>query len=101
MLDYNELDNMPSRFLKELDFDEIEFATTDAKERIVIEEKRQDNVTINTDLQFKAGDKIEHSVFGLGVIQEINFEHKTYAIKFEKFDTIRTISANMKLEKVE
>ena len=39
MLDYNELDNMPSRFLKELDFDEIEFATTDAKERIVINNK--------------------------------------------------------------
>ena len=101
MLDYNELDNMPSRFLKELDFDEIEFATTDAKERIVIEEKRQDNTSINTDLQFKAGDKIEHSVFGPGVIQDINFENKTYAIKFEKFDTLRTISANMKLEKIE
>ena len=52
-------------------------------------------------MNLKVGDKIEHSVFGKGVIQEVYFESKTYAIKFEKFDTLRTISANMKLEKIE
>ncbi len=98
MLDYNELDNMPSRFLKELDLNEIEFASKEAKERIVIEEKRQDNVTINTDFNLKIGDKIKHSVFGPGVVEEIDFEQKTYAIKFEKFDTLRTLSANVRIE---
>ena len=100
MLDYNELDNMPSRFLKELDFNEIKFATIDAKERIVIEEKIQDNATINSDINLKIGDKIEHTVFGLGIIEEIDFEHKTYAIRFEKFDTLRNISAKIKFYKI-
>ena len=33
--------------------------------------------------------------------EEVNFEDKTYSIKFEKFATIRTISAHINLEKIE
>ena len=100
MLDYNEFDNMPSRFLKELDFEEIEFATTDAKERIIIEAKQSDNTEVISNMELKVGDKVEHSVFGVGVIQGIDFENKTYAIKFDNFDTLRTISADIKLSKI-
>ena len=101
LFDYNEYDNIPSRFLKELEQEEIQFVDENSKERISEKINNYENATINKDMKLKVGDKVEHSIFGTGIVENINFENKTYAIKFDKFDTIRNISTHIKLEKIE
>lgn len=51
--------------------------------------------------ELKVGDKVEHKVFGLGEILEINRETESYVIQFEKVETTRNLSKNAKLIKVE
>lgn len=101
LFDYNEYDNIPSRFLKELEQEEIQFVDENSKERISEKINNYENATINKDMKLKVGDKVEHSIFGTGIVENINFENKTYAIKFDKFDTIRNISTHIKLKKIE
>ena len=99
-LDYNELDNIPSRFLKELDYSAIDFATEEAKDRISVPKKYIENSNINNDIVFKIGDRIRHFIFGDGTIEGVDLEQKIYIIKFDKFDTLRNISTNVRLEKI-
>ncbi|MBR2588676.1 MAG: ATP-dependent helicase [Bacilli bacterium] len=90
----------PSRFLYELDKSQLEYVDEISKERLLesmpsLKEKRT-----NIELQFKVGEKIRHSVFGEGIIENVNLEDKTYSIKFDKFNTSREISAHIKLDKI-
>ena len=57
-------------------------------------------MAILNNMEFKVGDNIEHSIFGKGIIKQIDEENRTYGIKFENVATIRTISANIKLNKI-
>ena len=92
----------PSRFLREIDKNELEFVGKDTEQRLCDTSENCVNASINNnEMFFKVGDKIKHIAFGIGVIQAIDYEKKMYSIKYDKFDTIRTITANMKLEKVE
>ena len=92
----------PSRFLREIDKNELEFVGKDTEQRLYDTSKNCVNSSINNnEMFFKVGDRIKHTAFGTGVIQAVDYEKKMYSIKFDKFDTIRTITANMKLEKVE
>ena len=101
-VEYNEYENMPSRFLKELDLKEIQFFSEDAKERISSTKvTNENNITDNKNMKLQVGDRIRHLVFGEGVIQEVCFKDKTYIIKFEKFDTLRSISSHVRLDKIE
>ena len=94
-------ENPTSRFLKELDQEEIEFVNQQSKDRISTEVKKT-NVEYNIDgIDFKVGDVVTHFVFGKGTIEQVDIENKTYGIKFEKFETIRNISMHIKLEKLE
>ena len=52
-------------------------------------------------MEFKVGDKIKHFIFGSGVIEQVNEENRTYLIKFKQFETSRTISANIRLDKIQ
>ena len=51
-------------------------------------------------MEFKVGDKVQHFIFGNGLIEQVNEENRTYLIKFEQFETLRTISANIRLDKI-
>ena len=48
---------------------------------------------------FEVGDKIEHPVFGLGVIVKLNFSDSTYSILFENMKTDRNILFSAKMKK--
>lgn len=94
-------DAEPSKFLKELDQQEIEFANQASKDRLserIIYNDIRDNA--NIDMEIKEGDIIKHFKFGRGIVEKVNFDELSYIIKFDIFDTSREISAHVKLEKL-
>lgn len=98
--DYNNYDNLPSRFLKELDKADLEYVTDEAKDRINAEPTTTNSENSNAEITLNIGDRVSHFVFGNGVIQEIDYQNKTYVIKFDNFETTRSISAHINLEKL-
>jgi len=50
-----------------------------------------------SDLPFKTGDRIVHSVFGAGTVIELNREQNAYLIQFDALETARRIGTNAKL----
>ena len=100
-MDYNDCENDCSRFLKELDQEEISFANKQSKERLSAEERKNIVENTSTQMDLKVGDIVLHSVFGRGIIEEVNGANKTYGIKFDNCNTIRNISVHIKLEKVD
>lgn len=91
----------PSKFLKELDKQEIEFANQVSKDRLsqeIIYNNIRDNK--NIEMELKEGDIIRHFRFGKGIVEEVNYDERSYTIKFDTFDTIREMSAHIKLEKL-
>lgn len=91
----------PSKFLKELELQEIEFANEASKDRlseqVICTNIDKDSIS----MEFKVGNQVNHFMFGKGTIQKVNYDDKSYVIKFEKFDEEREISAHIKLDKVE
>lgn len=90
----------PSRFLKELDKKELEFVNQ-------VSENRLSETTVYKNIGFKEiemklqmGDIVEHFVFGRGIIENVNYDEKSYTIKFDKLDTVREIDARIELKKV-
>ena len=98
--DYNNYDCLPSRFLKELDKEEIDFVTDEAKQRIMSQSTIKLDEENKAEMLFKVGDIVKHSIFGEGIIQEIDYKNKAYVINFDDVDTVRTISCHIKLEKI-
>ena len=98
--DYNNYDNLPSRFLKELDKADLEYVTDEAKDRINTEPTTTNSENLSAEITLNIGDKVSHFVFGNGVIQDIDYQNKTYVIKFDDFETTRNISAHINLEKI-
>lgn len=99
--EYNDVDFFVSRFLKELDIEELHFLNEKSKERI--EGKKNNDITNQKELkkmELKVGDKIIHSIFGKGIVEKVNFEEQFYSIKFENINTIRNISVHIKLDKI-
>lgn len=97
----NQKEADPSKFLMELDKQEIEFINELAKDRL--SETIENNNTTNNDIEInlQVGDKIEHFAFGKGIIEKVDYSEKSYIINFDKFDTSMEISARIKLSKVE
>jgi DNA helicase-2/ATP-dependent DNA helicase PcrA len=50
-----------------------------------------------SDLPFKTGDRVVHSVFGAGTVIELNREQNAYLIQFDALETARRIGTNAKL----
>lgn len=98
---YNGMETNCSRFLKELNKEYLQFEDEESKDRI--SQKRKNNIVQGENISetsLKVGDIVLHSIFGRGIIKQVNVEDKTYSIKFDKFDTIRNISIHIKLDKV-
>lgn len=89
-----------SRFLLELDKEQLEFVDEQSKDRLSEIKVNNKDTNILNSMEFKVGDNIEHFSFGRGIIKQVDEENRSYGIKFERFETIRTISANMKLNKI-
>lgn len=91
----------PSRFLFELDerlyerigFIEKEFEK-EAKE--VIRMNAQLDQTHTSEADFKEGQVVEHPVFGMGTIEEVDERKRMYKIYFEEMEVTRPISWNFK-----
>lgn len=78
-------------YIVELDKDLID----EANKNITISEEKMNSVE---NIKFKVGEKIIHSIFGVGVIKDINRENSSYIIKFDKSETDRNISFATKLQ---
>jgi len=89
-----------SRFLLELDNEKLEFVDEQSKDRLSEIKANNKDTNILSNMEFKVGDNVEHIAFGKGIIMQVDEENKTYCIKFEKFETTRTISSNIKLDKI-
>lgn len=49
---------------------------------------------------FDVGDKVEHKIFGVGTIVDINLSTQSYEIDFEKLTGTRKIMFRAELKKV-
>lgn len=58
---------------------------------------KNDEDTIYCMSTFKEGDRVEHNIFGTGEIVLVNNNNSCYLIKFDEFDTTRSISFKNKL----
>lgn len=99
---YSDMETNCSRFLLELDKKYIEFEDEDSKDRI--SQERKNNIVQDKnvpEMLLNVGDIVLHSVFGRGIIKQVNIENKTYSIKFNNTDTIRNISYHIRLDKIE
>ncbi|MBQ8318254.1 MAG: UvrD-helicase domain-containing protein [Lachnospiraceae bacterium] len=49
----------------------------------------------------KAGDRVNHKVFGPGEIIDVRHKESCYVIKFDKFETFRNLSFRVELQKID
>ena len=96
----------PSRFLLDIDQNLLHFTAPPSEE--LIEETRQYVawteryfVGAGIDEQFRAGDRVEHNVFGEGTILEVDNDHSFYRIRFDGLDTTRRITFRAHLKRCE
>ncbi len=92
----------PSRFL--FDIDKRLLAYTDELDESLVNETRylaksSDRVLLASvaGLAFQPGDRIVHSIFGAGIVLELDRDQNTYLIQFDTLDTPRRIGTQAKL----
>ena len=86
---------MESRFIKEIDDSLIDKTNLSmVKEKTKDEVKTVSNMYTDNDVDFRAGDKVIHNVFGEGVI--ININGKIATIAFNHKVGIKQIAINHK-----
>lgn len=71
---------------------------TEANHKIEMSEK---SMIKFSDYKYKIGQVVEHRGFGKGVIKDIDYNMGCYIIKFDQFDTFRSINVRMPLQLVE
>ena len=71
---------------------------TEANHKIEMSEK---SMIKFSDYKYKIGQVVEHRGFGKGVIKDIDYNMGCYIIKFDQFDTFRSINVRMSLQLVE
>ena len=96
----------PSRFLLDIDSDLLEYTAQprdglirDAREYIAVSERFLPEEEQRAD--FEVGQRVLHSVLGMGTIEEIDTEKSAYRIRFDALDTVRKISFRVRLEPAE
>lgn len=95
----------PSRFLLDIDQALLEF-TQKPSDSLIREAKAHIDwsdrcLAAEKSPIFPAGTRVRHSVFGEGQVEEINAEKKAYVIRFDRFETPRSITFRANLEKTE
>lgn len=95
----------PSRFLLDIDPATLQFSNRPSD--VQIEQARSAYTytdrwiaEMSSDAQFGVGDHVMHSVFGKGVVREVDTERRAYVIEFESLATSRALSFRAKLERV-
>ena len=94
----------PSRFLLEIDPATLEFSNPPTE--VQMQQARSaygftDKWIANMSAvpEFSVGDRVVHSVFGEGEIQDIDREKRAYVIQFDSLPTARALSFRVKLER--
>lgn len=94
----------PSRFLLEIDPATLEFSNPPT-ERQMQQARSAYGFTdkwiadMSAVPEFSVGDRVVHSVFGEGEIQDIDREKRAYVIQFDSLPTARALSFRVKLER--
>lgn len=94
----------PSRFLLEIDPATLEFSNPPTE--VQMQQARSAYgftdkwiADMSAAPEFSAGDRVVHSVFGKGEIQDIDREKRAYVIQFDSLPTARALSFRVKLER--
>lgn len=95
----------PSRFLLEIDPPTLEFSNPptevqmqQAKSAYGFTDKWIAEMSASPD--FAVGDRICHSVFGEGTVQDVDLEKRAYVIQFDSLPTPRALSFRVKLQAI-
>lgn len=95
----------PSRFLLEIDPSTLEFSNPptevqmqQAKSAYGFTDKWIAEMSASPD--FAVGDRICHSVFGEGTVQDVDLEKRAYVIQFDSLPTPRALSFRVKLQAI-
>ncbi len=75
---------IPSRFLTEIGEDHYV--------SIGVKKKIKEETVVTYELEYQIGDKVEHPIFGIGEIIQIDYQNKNYQIKFDQYEHPRAIS---------
>lgn len=93
----------PSRFLLEIDPATLEFSNPPTE--VQMQQARSAYgftdkwiADMSAAPEFSVGDRVVHSVFGKGEIQDIDREKRAYVIQFDSLPTARALSFRVKLE---
>lgn len=96
----------PSRFLLEIDPATLEFSNPPTE--VQMQQARSAYgftdkwiADMSAAPEFSVGDRVVHSVFGEGEIQDIDREKRAYVIQFDSLPTARALSFRVKLERAE
>ena len=94
----------PSRFLLEIDPATLEFSNPPTE--VQMQQARSAYgftdkwiADMSAVPEFSVGDRVVHSVFGEGEIQDIDREKRAYVIQFDSLPTARALSFRVKLER--
>lgn len=94
----------PSRFLLEIDPATLEFSNPPTE--VQMQQARSAYgftdkwiADMSAVPEFSVGDRVVHSVFGKGEIQDIDREKRAYVIQFDSLPTARALSFRVKLER--
>lgn len=94
----------PSRFLLEIDPATLEFSNPPTE--VQMQQARSAYgftdkwiADMSAAPEFNVGDRVVHSVFGKGEIQDIDREKRAYVIQFDSLPTARALSFRVKLER--
>lgn len=94
----------PSRFLLEIDPATLEFSNPPTE--VQMQQARSAYgftdkwiADMSAAPEFSVGDRVVHSVFGEGEIQDIDREKRAYVIQFDSLPTARALSFRVKLER--
>lgn len=94
----------PSRFLLEIDPATLEFSNPPTE--VQMQQARSAYgftdkwiADMSAVPEFSVGDRVVHSVFGKGEIQDIDSEKRAYVIQFDSLPTARALSFRVKLER--
>lgn len=95
----------PSRFIFNTDKMFLQY-TVELEQRLVDSaaqfiKRNEEKISGEKPEQLTVGTKVKHSLFGVGMIQEVNESENYYVVKFDNVATARNISFRIQMEKVE
>lgn len=93
----------PSRFLLDIDPECLMFShkpdqTALEAARAAYAANDQWIAGMSADVRFRQGSRVRHTVFGEGIVEEIDMQKRAYIVRFDGLDTTRAISFRVKLE---